>query len=265
MQYELYLDVQFLTDFAMNTALLLLTAKILKFPVKGRRIGAAAAVGALANLAVLILQVRIGWKGLAVFPILTAALMQKAAFAVKGWRRLGKAVAVFYGTAFLMAGAVQYINPAARKNLWWFLMSSAGAYAILLLFYRLYLLGRRRHGNIYPVHLYIGEERVSLNGLLDTGNSLRDPWFRKPVTIVEQSALKDVDEACLQQMKLHMIPYSSIGRQNGVLMGIVIPKMVIEAEDGERTVEEPVLAISQAGVSSDKRYQVILHEEYMHN
>lgn len=265
MQYELYLDVQFLTDAAMNAVLLLLTAKILKLSAKGRRIAAAAAVGALANLAVLVLRIRVGWRGLVVFPVLTAVLMQKIAFSIKGWKLLGKAAAVFYGTAFLMAGAIQYINPMQRRSLWWFLLSSAGAYGILHLCYRLYTSYRRRHGNIYPVYLYLGTETISLKGLLDTGNSLRDPWFGKPVTIVEQSALKDMKEECLQKMKLHMIPYSSIGRQNGVLMGIVIPKMVIEAEDGERTVEEPVLAISQVGVSSDKRYQVILHEEYMHN
>ena len=46
-------------------------------------------------------------------------------------------------------------------------------------------------------------------------------------------------------------------------MGIVISRMVIEEEEGERTVEKPVLALCRERIASDGRYQMILHEDYM--
>ena len=265
MQYELYLDVQIITDLGMDLLLLALTAKILKISATYRRLFAAAAVGALAHTAVLILVIRTGQRGWTLLAVFAAAIMLKTAFSIKRWKMLGKAVAVFYGTAFLLSGAVQYVNPRQRRTLIRFLISSLAGYGMLLVLYRIFLWYKRRHGNIYPVRLYIGDEVFCLKGLVDTGNSLTDPWFHKPVNIVERSMIKDMEEESLQKLKLHMIPYNSIGKQNGVLMGIVITRMVIEAQEGERTVEEPVLAVSQSPVSSDGRYQMILHEECMHS
>ena len=252
-----------MTDFGMNLLLLLLTAKLLKNSVSLKRLLAAAALGAVLHEAELLcyLKTRMRWTPLAA--AVTAVLMQKTAFRLPGIRRPVKAAAIFYGISFLMAGAMQCLNPGQKRVAGCFFLTAVSSYGILLFAFRQYSRCRRKHGHIYPVRLYIGEKEFCLKGLVDTGNSLTDPWFHKPVSIVEQRALESVDEEGLKELKIHMIPYSSIGKPGGVLMGIVISRMVIEEEEWERTVEKPVLALCRERIASDGRYQMILHEDYM--
>ena len=63
-------------------------------------------------------------------------------------------------------------------------------------------------------------------------------------------------------LKVHLIPYHSVGCPSGVLTGLVFTRMVIEGENGEQVVQAPVIGISRGTVSTEKVYQMILHEKF---
>ena len=117
------------------------------------------------------------------------------------------------------------------------------------------------------MRLYIGDNQWRVMALRDTGNRLQDPWLHRPVSILEEGALPFSVEELLgkslaETLKFHMIPYSSVGCPSGVLTGLVFTRMVIEGTDGEQVIQAPVIGISRGTVSTEKAYQMILHEKF---
>lgn len=71
-----------------------------------------------------------------------------------------------------------------------------------------------------------------------------------------------VGKSLAEMLKFHLIPYHSVGCPSGVLTGLVFTRMVIEGENGEQVVQTPVIGISRGTVSTEKVYQMILHEKF---
>jgi len=130
----------------------------------------------------------------------------------------------------------------------------------------------------YSVTIYLENTGIGMNALLDTGNSLRDPLTNAPVIIAEYSAIKDflpenIDiggsdvEADFGSIshRLRIIPYSSVGKQNGMLLGFKPDKVIIE--DGSKTtiLENVVIGVYNFKLSSDGAYQGLLNPEILEN
>jgi stage II sporulation protein GA (sporulation sigma-E factor processing peptidase) len=137
--------------------------------------------------------------------------------------------------------------------------------------------------------LFFGDNCVSTKGLVDTGNCLYDPVFRKPVIIIENILLKELipmdlyqellmikrsiadnapyienqDVLCTNQIKIRIIPYKSIGKQKGMLLGLVLDKVLVK--QGKDTIcnEKVTAAIYDDILSTGNEYHVILHKELL--
>lgn len=72
----------------------------------------------------------------------------------------------------------------------------------------------------YKVTLYLKNKVLKLNGYLDSGNSLIDPYFNKPVLIVSPKYK-------LFSKKIYYVPYKGING-SGILKCFLIKKIVIE-------------------------------------
>jgi len=267
LQYELYVDVLILTDTAVNLLLLFLTGRLMRYHCRMFRLLLAAFTGALIHTGLLIFYVWNGktFTGAAVLTGGCAAMvMVRIAFNTRSWNQWCRYTLVFYLTAFLFAGIAGFLNPLQRKTLAVFGAVTAAAYGLLLLFYTFYRRRKEVKGHIYPVRMFVDDQEIEVNGLVDTGNRLRDPWLHRPVTVVDQDVFQSLEQDWILKLHPHMIPYHSIGKENGALVGIVIPRMVILREDGEQMIKEAVLALSREKVSTDGHYQMILHEECLH-
>lgn len=89
---------------------------------------------------------------------------------------------------------------------------------------------------ICDLEIGIKGKSTQIKVLIDTGNLLRDPFTGKPVIIVEKESLKDVlEEDILENVDkilngkvlsseyhtlLRIIPYHSLGNENGILIGV---------------------------------------------
>ena len=92
-----------------------------------------------------------------------------------------------------------------------------------------------------PLSIRFDNTELLINALVDSGNHLRDPISRAPVIIVEQSALmsflpqtlfeaaKRLEQGELDTVnhisfpwstRLRVIPYASIGKREGMLIGL---------------------------------------------
>lgn len=154
---------------------------------------------------------------------------------------------------------------------------------VLLVWLRKWYLGFRKE--IYEIELIYGEKRTKTKGMLDTGNCLFDPVSHKPVIIVEKHVMEQIipsecssllqinetlniqSESAASQEKLdqyllrfHLIPYRSIGKEMGVMPGIVIDRIQIMVGEEICCQERVTAAICNHTLSSGGEYQVILHK-----
>lgn len=154
---------------------------------------------------------------------------------------------------------------------------------LLLLYSRWYQSNIRE---TLDIELDWGDRSVRTKGLLDSGNCLYDPIFRKPVIIMEDTLLKKllptevyqafgkvkscVTDYAVSKEKwdtdyeklLHprIIPYQSVGKANGLMPGLVLDRVVIYK--GKETIcnDKVTAAICDNRLSATEEYHVILHK-----
>ena len=117
-------------------------------------------------------------------------------------------------------------------------------------------LSDQRH--IYEVILTENGEDVVVRALFDTGNLLADPVTGKPVSIIEET------EEIKQWMtryphKYKIIPYQSIGKEHGILEGIVVDELMIQKEKEQVVKKETIVALYKGKLSKDGAFQMILN------
>lgn len=97
--------------------------------------------------------------------------------------------------------------------------------------YSVYVLGKR--GRIVPIELRWGEKITRLQGLVDTGNSLRDPITGRQVLVVgadvanslaglTRKQLLSPVETVSQVPGLRLIPYKTVAQSGGMLLGMYL-------------------------------------------
>jgi len=96
-----------------------------------------------------------------------------------------------------------------------------------------------RNSLSYKVDIYLKSNRVvRLNGFMDTGNTLREPYNHKPVIIVNS---KEIEE-CASPGNFLLVPYESVS-VSGFLKCVRVDKIHI---DGIGTRTDVVVGIANA-------------------
>lgn len=250
--------------------MLLLTKRLLGRQASFRRLLMGAAIGGLWACTAVLLSLSFWWLE-ALLSFLAAMLMTMAAFRLKKIREILSAAGCFYLCASAAGGLVNvfyYRTPAGRA------MQSAvmPAYqlavfltaAFLILYTGLRLFGRYRRNEqmIYDVELWHHGKNVCLKGLMDTGNRLYTPVSHEPVHILSYDACHSLLSSLnLEEQNLRMIPFRSLGKDNGMIMGLVIEKMTLRQNGYEHTVTSPVIGLSKGSLCTNGQYQMILHPD----
>lgn len=136
-----------------------------------------------------------------------------------------------------------------------------------------------------PITIYLNSKRVDIMALMDTGNSLKDPISKTPVIIVEFFALKELLPNNIQdifleynennleiiskimskatdEIKFRLIPFKSIGLENGMLLGFKPDKVALKDEECT-TISNIVVGIYNNSLSPDNKYMALLHPEIL--
>ena len=268
MRYSLYVDRIFFLHFGMHFLLLWLTACIGNLRPDKRRLAASAAAGSLYFLAVLFLLP--GKPGLV--PILKtgmlaagAVAMLQLAFGFREARGLCRAVELYLAVSCALGGAVGaayglYDRLAgerdAGKNLFAVLLPSAAAAALgtgLIRWER-----RREKDPLWTVRIRNGDREMTLTGLMDSGNSLYDPFSGAPACILERAAAEEL--GLLERAEgFRLIPYHSVGKLHGLLPAALVEELHLY-RDGRHIRQRNVpIAVENGRLSGKNRYQMLLH------
>jgi stage II sporulation protein GA (sporulation sigma-E factor processing peptidase) len=138
----------------------------------------------------------------------------------------------------------------------------------------------RRRQSLCPVQIFLGGDAVCFNALVDTGHCLKEPISQFPVIIAEFEQVRlflpeglrllfhEKRENYLHSLaqrepdpfsaRLRMIPFTSLGRANGMLIGFR-PDGVTVGE--QPSVSDVVIGIYNNRLTRDGRYQGLLSPE----
>ncbi len=261
MYYEIYLDVLFYLNFWMNLLLLCLTALILKYKYsRFRMLLSAAVLAALNSAAICYIQFENG-IGLLVLQMSFCLLGAVLAFPFEGIRRLFWQFFIMQMFSFLLGGilewmlAVPFLGMQGTLGVVNTMVISGIAYRLIRYFLGRMKEKRRIAVQLYEVRLQLGEMTLCVKGLLDTGNSLREPVSGKPVSILDKESVKQL---FLSSEGLLLIPYRAVGTANGILYGFFADSMELVYENERWEVLKPVIGIANETVSAGQEYKMLL-------
>lgn len=252
-----YIDSLFLLNWMVDYFLLLATARLSGEILCRPRVGLAAAIGAF--YAAAIFFPGMGFLEHPLCRLCAALAMILCGFG--GSRRLLRVTLVFFGLACAFGGSIFAIGLLGGKGLAFkngilysamdlrlILLSAAVCYVGITLVFR-----RTAHHavrELRPAVLTLGEKRVLLTALVDTGNTLTDPVSGRPVMVAEGERLGSLlpsqigrEQFCdpvsaMEQLsgteegrRFRLLPYRSVGVECGMLLSLRVDKVQVGAQD----------------------------------
>lgn len=275
--YIVYLDVFFMINFIMDYMIILITSRIAKVKKKRIRQLAGAGCGALYSVIVIKPLTNHIFK-ITLVNILIAAVMVLISFGFTSASVYIKNVFLLFVVSFTMSGIINYLyystvigkyvrnvlsgNSNKVVNARKFILVSVLAYILLSAIVRIIFSVRKDMELYYDVKITFRGKSVVVRGLYDTGNGLTEPVSGKMVHIAEYKILKPLlegDEKAKEN--IYVIPFHSIGEEDGIMYGIRMDEMVVLVDDEPKFLYNPIIGIYTGNVSKRGNYSVILNRE----
>ena len=252
--YEVYLDVYFIENSILDAAILLLTLFIMKRKIIPWRIFCAAVIGGLFAVLVLVLKMRYGLFYIAA--VIAADLLMLVVSSGLGAGGLLAGVFYFHALAFVYTKLDACIGRLGVS-------STARLVALMALTCMFVAVMRYREKKgkqrIYTVKISENGESLELKALYDTGNSLLEPISKRPVSIVEENEITRL-WLSLKPQKYKVIPFRSIGEENGIMEGTMVDELTISLGDRQVVEKDAVIALYKGRLSKDGSFQMILNQ-----
>lgn len=292
MKMTVYLDVVLLENLCMNYIILFATGYLMKIKMKQLRLIVSSILGGIyaviAYLEILPIYSSFGMK------VVLSILMVYIAFKPKGVKILSKQLIIFYLTSFVFGGCafalLYFVRPQdilMRNGVYVgtypikiALLGGIVGFIITYVAFRIVKTKLRRKDILYNIEITLQEKRLKVKAMLDTGNLLKDPISKMPVIVVEKEQLYSLlpiqlldhieewiggDEEFLNQIeekeliaRFRIIPFSSVGKQNGLMLGFKADQVEIEKEEGTQIRKNVIIGIFNQNLSRDKRYSALI-------
>lgn len=291
----LYLDLLFLINFIINLLILYTAHKILGLNLIMLRVVLAAALGSLYA----VLGAFPGFEVLlTIFPkVIISLMMTLIALPLINLFYYLKYLLVMHLVAFTFGGAILSLGylgtdiklsqPAIMMDLPQISFTLVSFGIVITLVLGLFIVyswqqNLAKNSFLIPITINIDGLEANLIGLVDTGNHLTDPLTGNPVMVVEYKVmsrmlpqqlfniLNDEKELELGELvnvlgggewgkRLRIIPFSSIGRDNGVMMGIK-PDIVILDNKGRKIINSNVIiGLCRKALCPESSYQALVN------
>ena len=273
----IYIDIIFIENIIMNTIILYATAIILKQKVKNIRLIISAVIGSIYSILMYITKLTIYSSIISKF--ILSVVMAYVAFKPNDIKKIFKQIIIFYLTSFVFGGAalgviymvntgkISIKNGAIIGNytLKTILTGFVIAFLIIITAFKFVKSKISKNDLFCNIIVKINKKEVKAKAMIDTGNMLKEPITNIPVVVMEHSLLYDaipkeileniddilggdfnkIPEKIKQEYmsKLKVIPFSSLGKQNGMLLGLKADELEVEAEDGIKNVDKVIIGI----------------------
>lgn len=275
----------------MNSIILYATAIMLKIKPSIIRILISGAIGSLYAMIIYVTQFKI-YESI-ITKIILSVIMVYIAFNPQNIKKLCKQILIFYLTSFIFGGVALYliyfIKPqnvliknglfAGKYVLKVILFGAIVAVVIIKLSIKIIKTKIQPKDMYCKVKLKINGKEIQTTAMIDTGNLVREPITNIPVIIVESSLMYDIlPKEIINNLenilggnlndipeeirniyipKLRWIPYKSLGKENGMLLGIKIDGMEVEKEEIHK-VQNVIVGIYDKSLTKRGEYRALV-------
>ncbi len=263
----IYVDVLIFTNIIIDFFLLNATSLIIRRDFSLKRLILSSLIGGLSSLYILYDS-----KYLAIdllYQIIIATVMLAIAVGLKNIRRLVFATVVFFSLSCGLSGIVtllgrRFSNLIIGDNMEYYLNISpvllvaftAVFYIITLLLHKIFL--RKNQFAEAELTISAGEEEMTLNALVDTGNKVEDPFGCSQVFIVNKEdyflLCSGYSKSDLKTRK-RLIPINTVGESH-LLEALRCDKAKITAADKNFKYSKPLVAAAIKEI--DSNYKAII-------
>lgn len=280
----LYVDIIFIENLIMNYVILLSTGIINKEKNNKIMLIISSIIGGIYSIIECIFKIEIYSNQ--ILKLILSVSMIYVAFKANNIKKFIKQLIIFYLTSFTFGGCafflLYYIKPEQ-------IITDSGKYILkivvlgaILGFFILHTALRiirskvDKKVTIKLIKIFYNNKSHIVKAMLDTGNLLCDPITKVPVVIVEKNELKNIipqqllninenqmisfnfnylDEQI--QTRLKIIPFKSIGNENGILIGFKPDYLEIEFEDEIKSIKDVIIGLYENKLSKSDKYSAI--------
>ena len=289
-----YIDLIFLENIFMNSIIIFGTGIILKKETKILRILAGSILGAVYACLYYITNLEI-YSNIILKLLLSFAIVY-ISFNSKSIKNFLKKLLIFYLTSFTFGGVtfalLYFISPGdilfqngtlvGIYPLKMILIGGLIGFIIIVLSFKTIKNKIARRDMTCTIDIQIEGKKENIKAIIDTGNFLKEPITGKSVIIVEKESVKNiisenilnnleeiingsmqVEEKYLSKIKL--IPFSALGVENGLLLGIKPDSVNINYQDKQIEEKNVIVGLYSRKLSKSNRYNALVGLDIIEN
>lgn len=293
----IYIDIVIIENLIMNYIILCATGIVSKNKIKHLRLIIASLLGAIYSVTAYMKILEI-YSNI-VLKILLSVIIVYIAYNPQTVKKLWKTLVMFYLVSFVFGGVafslIYIVKPQdiIMKNglflgtypLKTIILGAIVAFTIIIIAVKIIRKKFTTKDMICDIEIILNNKKINTKALIDTGNMLKEPITNTPVVVVEKILLyKCIPKEILNNInqiiggdlekipqqiqsqyisKLKLIPFSSLGKQNGMLLGIKVQQIKIIKESEEITKENIIVGIYQQSLTKNGEYQALMGMEFI--
>ena len=293
----IYIDVVFIENLIMNYIILFATGIIIKIKIKHMRLILASVLGAIYSIVAYMSILEI--YSSIILKIILSIIIVYIAFNPQNVKNMWKDIVIFYMTSFVFGGAafalIYIIKPQdiLMKNglflgtypLKTIILGAIIAFIIIVTSFKIVKSKISKKDMFCTIKVKLNQQEIETKAMIDTGNLLKEPISNTPVIVVEHTLLYDcMPKEILNNLenilggdfenipeeiknkyisKLKVIPFSSLGKQNGMLIGIKPEYVIIKNEDNENKIDNVIIGIYNKSLTKKGEYRALIGIELL--
>ena len=289
-----YLDVVFLENVIINYIILYATSIISKINIKQIKLIFGSLIGAIYSIIYYILNLKIYTNF--IIKIILSIVIIYISFNPKSIKVLLKQTVLFYLVSFAFGGAaISIIYMVNSQDITIKNGVLVGKYTIktiligIIIAYFTVIIAEKiisskiklnKKDMICNISVEIEGKKIETKAMYDTGNFLKEPISNLPVIVIEYTLLydiipsqilnnlekilggdlSDISEGMQKEYisKLRVIPFSSLGKKNGMLLGIRAKNLIIEFKDEYNKIEDLIVGIYGNSLTNKGEYRCLI-------
>lgn len=286
----IYIDIVLIENLIMNYIILFTTAVVLKIKVNHIRLILASLLGAGYSIIAYMGIIKV--YSSIILKIILSVLIIYIAFNPQNIKKMCKDLLLFYLVSFVFGGAafalIYIIKPQniLMKNglflgtytLKTVMLGAVVAFCIIIGAFAIIKNKISKKDMFCEIEILINQKKIKTKAMIDTGNMLKEPITNVPVIVVEHILLYscmpkeilnnlkeimggdfknipcDIQEKYISKLKL--IPFSSLGKQNGMLIGIRPEYVKVITDEQEKINKNVIIGIYEKSLTKKGEYKL---------
>ncbi len=293
----IYIDVVLIENLIMNYIIIYATAIVLKNKKSHVRFFLASLLGAIYTIISYTSELEVYTS--IILKILLSIIIVYISYNPQTMKKMWKDIVIFYLVSFVFGGVafslIYIIKPQEvlmRNGLFLgtyplktIALGTIVAFVLIILTVKIIKTKISKKDMFCNIEIKINEQIIKTKAMVDTGNLLKEPITNTPVIVVEHTLLyncmpkeilnntenilggdvekipKEIREKYISKLKF--IPFSSLGKQNGMLIGIKPDYVEIENEETSIKKENVIIGIYNKSLTNRGEYRALIGIELL--